>query len=207
MMAIHRIMEGIDIELIESIKLSPCLYDSRHPDFRYACRKDYQWQKVGDNLGMSGSEAKRRWTVLRDRYARELKQVHLNPNSTEFGKNDFFRRMDFLRIFIKRRDRKRLRKSERSVLASKVVKMDSNTMSPFETVDIGLDDEIEELEDSCHEYIEVKQEDFEDGQEVVELIQEYEECGGELQGIQSTCTTNEYDFNFLSSFLRFRDSG
>ncbi|XP_005175564.2 uncharacterized protein LOC101901168 isoform X1 [Musca domestica] len=98
-----RPLDEIDIDLIESIKLSPCLYDNRHPDFRLVYKKDLQWSRVGANVGMSSLEARKRWTVLRDRYARELKQMNLNPKDKSFAKNDFFCRMDFLRRFIKKR--------------------------------------------------------------------------------------------------------
>lgn len=103
MTANHRPLEEGDIELIERIRATPCLYDSKNPDFRLVYKKEQQWQTVAEGLDMSHWEARKRWTVLRDRYARELKQLLLHPDSMEYGKNEFFHRMDFLRNFVKKR--------------------------------------------------------------------------------------------------------
>ncbi|XP_011292400.3 transcription factor Adf-1-like [Musca domestica] len=103
MTANHRPLDEIDISLIEFIKLSPCLYNNRHPDFRSVHKKNLQWSRVGTNIGMSPQEARKRWTALRRRYARELKQVNHNPTDKSYGQSDFFCRMDFLRHFIKKR--------------------------------------------------------------------------------------------------------
>ncbi|SPP74407.1 uncharacterized protein LOC117586829 [Drosophila guanche] len=103
----HRPLDESDIQLIETIRATPSLYDPQLPSFRLSQRKEEDWAKVAGSLRISITDARRRWTCLRDRYSRELKQMRLHPTS-EFGRNDFFRQMDFLREFVrKRRERNR----------------------------------------------------------------------------------------------------
>ncbi|EDW00959.1 uncharacterized protein LOC6561267 [Drosophila grimshawi] len=107
MSAHHRPLDESDVMLIRTIRSTPSLYDHRHGDFRLSQRKEEDWAKVADTLNISSPDARRRWTCLRDRYSRELKQMRLHPAS-EFGRNEFFRQMDFLREFVrKRRERSR----------------------------------------------------------------------------------------------------
>lgn len=103
MTANHRALDEADIRLIEQVQGTPGLYDSRSPDFRLANKKEQQWDQVAEMLGMTQWEARKRWTCLRDRYVRELKQMVLHPGRSKYGRNDFFRRMDFLRAFVKKR--------------------------------------------------------------------------------------------------------
>lgn len=103
MTAYHRALDEADIRLIEQVQGAPCLYDSRNPDFRLANKKEQQWNQVAELLGMTQWEARKRWTCLRDRYVRELKQTIMHPGRNKFGKSGFFRRMDFLRAFVKKR--------------------------------------------------------------------------------------------------------
>lgn len=107
MSAHHRPLDESDVLLIRTIRSTPSLYDHRHGDFRLSQRKEEDWAKVAEALNISSPDARRRWTCLRDRYSRELKQMRLHPAS-EFGRNEFFRQMDFLREFVrKRRERNR----------------------------------------------------------------------------------------------------
>lgn len=103
MTANHRALDESDIRLIEQVQGTPGLYDSRSPDFRLANKKEQQWDQVAEMLGMTQWEARKRWTCLRDRYVRELKQMIIHPGRSKYGRNDFFRRMDFLRAFVKKR--------------------------------------------------------------------------------------------------------
>lgn len=103
MTANHRALDAADISLIEKVKGTPPLYDSSSPDFKFAYRKEQLWENVAATLGMSSGDGRRRWTCLRDRYSRELKQMRLHPEKHEFGNNDFFRQMDFLRKFVRKR--------------------------------------------------------------------------------------------------------
>ncbi|EDW32790.1 GL10159 [Drosophila persimilis] len=103
----HRPLDASDIQLIQTIRETPSLYDPQLPSFRLSQRKEEDWLKVAETLRISTVDARRRWTCLRDRYSRELKQMRLHPTS-EFGRNDFFKQMDFLRQFVrKRRERNR----------------------------------------------------------------------------------------------------
>ncbi|XP_053962351.1 uncharacterized protein LOC128865939 isoform X2 [Anastrepha ludens] len=106
-MALRRSLEESDLALIARVKMTPSLYDQRNPDFRLAYRKEQEWETVGAMVGMSAVEARRRWTCLRDRYSRELKQLRLHPEKEEYVKNSFFRQMDFLRRYIRRRRSRR----------------------------------------------------------------------------------------------------
>ncbi|XP_065369550.1 uncharacterized protein hng1 [Calliphora vicina] len=111
----HRPLEEGDIELIDRVRASPCLYDTKDPNFRLIYKKEQEWQAVADGLAMSHWEARKRWTVLRDRYARELKQLIMHPDSTEYGNNDFFLRMNFIRNYVKKREVKRKRCNSQGV--------------------------------------------------------------------------------------------
>ncbi|XP_039481113.1 uncharacterized protein LOC120445057 isoform X1 [Drosophila santomea] len=108
----HRPLDDSDILLIQTIRDTPSLYDPQLPSFRLSQRKEEDWAKVADLLNISISDARRRWTCLRDRYSRELKQKRLHP-SGEFGHNDFFRKMDFLREFVRKRRERRGRERDR----------------------------------------------------------------------------------------------
>ncbi|EDW73814.1 uncharacterized protein Dwil_GK19657 [Drosophila willistoni] len=107
MSAHHRPLDESDVLLIRTIRDTPSLYDPQLPSFRASHRKTEDWMKVAEILNITPTDARRRWTCLRDRYSRELKQMRLHPTS-DFGRNDFFRKMDFLRDFVrKRRERNR----------------------------------------------------------------------------------------------------
>ncbi|KAH8279430.1 hypothetical protein KR026_009574 [Drosophila bipectinata] len=108
----HRPLDESDILLIRTIRDTPSLYDPQLPSFRLSQRKEEDWAKVAEVLNISIMDARRRWTCLRDRYSRELKQKRLHP-SGEFGHNDFFRKMDFLRSFVRKRRERRGRDRER----------------------------------------------------------------------------------------------
>ncbi|KAH8353893.1 hypothetical protein KR067_000151 [Drosophila pandora] len=108
----HRPLDESDILLIRTIRDTPSLYDPQLPSFRLSQRKEEDWARVADVLNISIMDARRRWTCLRDRYSRELKQKRLHP-SGEFGHNDFFRKMDFLRSFVRKRRERRGRDRER----------------------------------------------------------------------------------------------
>ncbi|KAH8271582.1 hypothetical protein KR018_009387 [Drosophila ironensis] len=113
----HRPLEESDIQLIRAIRETPSLYDPQLPSFRLSQRKEEDWAKVADALNITMMDARRRWTCLRDRYSRELKQKRLHP-SGEFGHNDFFRKMDFLRDFVRKRRERRSRDRIREQKAS-----------------------------------------------------------------------------------------
>lgn len=111
MSAHHRPLDESDVMLIRTIRSTPSLYDHRHSDFRLSQRKEEDWAKVAETLKISSPDARRRWTCLRDRYSRELKQMRLHPSS-EFGRNEFFRQMDFLREFVRKRRERRRREDD-----------------------------------------------------------------------------------------------
>ncbi|KAH8372859.1 hypothetical protein KR009_006587 [Drosophila setifemur] len=108
----HRPLDASDILLIRTIRETPSLYDPQLPSFRLSQRKEEDWSKVADILNISTMDARRRWTCLRDRYSRELKQKRLHPTG-EFGHSDFFRKMDFLRDFVRKRRERRGRDRDR----------------------------------------------------------------------------------------------
>ncbi|XP_022221706.1 uncharacterized protein LOC111073615 [Drosophila obscura] len=136
----HRPLDAADIQLIQTIRETPSLYDPQLPSFRLSQRKEEDWAKVAENLRISITDARRRWTCLRDRYSRELKQMRLHPTS-EFGRNDFFRQMDFLRDFVrKRRERNRRDQTPTGWLKvdmrrNKLIKMPAETDSLIEAPD------------------------------------------------------------------------
>lgn len=120
----HRPLDESDILLIRTIRETPSLYDPQLPSFRLSQRKEEDWAKVADVLNISTTDARRRWTCLRDRYSRELKQKRLHP-SGEFGHNDFFRKMDFLRDFVRKRRERRGRERDRDQKPSGWLKVDT----------------------------------------------------------------------------------
>lgn len=90
-----------DIELVKAIKQNAALYDPSHPDFKYTMRKEEIWQEVATYLGITSLDLKRRWTCLRDKYTRELKQRREEILRTE--PSPFFNSMEFLRPFVRKR--------------------------------------------------------------------------------------------------------
>lgn len=102
-MSTNRCMDASDIALVLKVKETPSLYDPLNPDFKFAFRKEQIWNNVSSYLGISANDARRRWTCLRDRYSRELKQRRMNPQKIDFGPDEFFNTMDFLRRFVRRR--------------------------------------------------------------------------------------------------------
>ncbi|KAL5287449.1 hypothetical protein ACFFRR_008385 [Megaselia abdita] len=94
-----------DIELIKAIKQNPALYDPSNRDFKYMMRKEEIWQDVANYLGITVADLKRRWTCLRDKYTRELKQRRLEILKTE--PSTFFGTMDFLRQFVRKRSERK----------------------------------------------------------------------------------------------------
>ncbi|XP_016990453.1 uncharacterized protein LOC108052553 [Drosophila rhopaloa] len=119
----HRPLDDSDILLIQTIRETPSLYDPQLPSFRLSQRKEEDWARVADVLNISTMDARRRWTCLRDRYSRELKQKRLHP-SGEFGHNDFFRKMDFLRDFVRKRRERRGRDRDRDQKPAGWLKVD-----------------------------------------------------------------------------------
>lgn len=149
MTAYHRPLDESDIRLIEQVQRAPCLYDSRNPDFRLANKKEQQWDQVAELLGMTQWEARKRWTCLRDRYVRELKQTVLHPGRNKFGKSSFFQQMDFLRAYVKKR--KQRHNSKGNSLSSKnclkYMEFITTTMNNFEE-----NTEPTNFESHCHQH-------------------------------------------------------
>ncbi|XP_075167792.1 hinge1 [Haematobia irritans] len=137
----HRPLDELDAQLIELIKSSPCIYDPQNIDFRFVQKKDLQWVKVSQALDMSDADARKRWTILRDRYSRELKLMSLHPRSQDLGRSEFFHKMDFLRRFVKRR-------------RSRSKRNDINSPFSFESIEMHPQmheiHEIEESQDSMY---------------------------------------------------------
>ncbi|KAH8299603.1 hypothetical protein KR044_003437 [Drosophila immigrans] len=153
MSAHHRPLDESDVQLIRTIRSTPSLYDHRHGDFRLSQRKEEDWAKVAEALNISSPDARRRWTCLRDRYSRELKQMRLHPTS-EFGRNEFFRQMDFLREFVrKRRERSRRDDTPTSWLKTEVraTKLMKLRAEPEPMIEHDLDDS-QAYDDCDHNY-------------------------------------------------------
>ncbi|KAL7735202.1 hypothetical protein ACLKA6_014916 [Drosophila palustris] len=153
MSAHHRPLDESDVLLIRTIRSTPSLYDHRHGDFRLSQRKEEDWAKVAEALNISSPDARRRWTCLRDRYSRELKQMRLHPAS-EFGRNEFFRQMDFLREFVrKRRERNRRDDTPTSWIKTEVraSKLSKARTEPETLIEQDLDES--QVYDECdHNY-------------------------------------------------------
>lgn len=149
-MTAHRALEDSDMALIERVRMTPSLYDHRNLDFRLAYRKEQEWEVVGAMVGMTATEARRRWTCLRDRYSRELKQLRLHPEKNEYGNSPFFRQMDFLRKFVrKRRNRRRngfIEYENQSAEEQKVNKGEQNIHKNEEEDDYNLENYDEQSE-------------------------------------------------------------
>ncbi|XP_037953015.1 uncharacterized protein LOC119683421 [Teleopsis dalmanni] len=140
MTANHRVLDEADIILINKVRTTPALYDPRHIDFRLADRKEEEWISIATFLGISSNVARRRWTCLRDRYTRELKQLRLHPENGEFGHNDFFKSMDFLRKFVKKRKERRSNIHRQGYLRNSADNINANIKLDI-TTDIDYEDE------------------------------------------------------------------
>lgn len=95
-------MDPSDLELVRGVRATPALFDPTNSDFKFAYRKEKIWIELSQYLGINMNDARRRWTCLRDKYTRELKSRRLNPN-LEYGHDEFFKEMDFLRPYVRKR--------------------------------------------------------------------------------------------------------
>uniref|UniRef100_A0A1I8Q373 MADF domain-containing protein n=1 Tax=Stomoxys calcitrans TaxID=35570 RepID=A0A1I8Q373_STOCA len=170
-----RPLNELDAELVELIRASPCLYDPKNIDFRYIHKKDMQWAKVAERLGMSTEDARKRWTFLRDRYSRELKLMHMYPRRQELGKSELFRRMDFLRGFVKRRRTRGQRQEPiQSAFNFETIEMQSQTgMQDIQDVEDSQDSTIY---DRKYSYLSDQKPNIASSPAIVEIHGESQDC-------------------------------
>uniref|UniRef100_A0A2A4JNE2 MADF domain-containing protein n=2 Tax=Heliothis virescens TaxID=7102 RepID=A0A2A4JNE2_HELVI len=71
--------EKLDIKLIGLVKGQPILYDTNHPKYMDFNTREVAWQKIGDELKMSGSDCKTRWVNIRDVHRRIMKKNLSDP--------------------------------------------------------------------------------------------------------------------------------
>ncbi|XP_055905886.1 transcription factor Adf-1 [Eupeodes corollae] len=95
-------MDPSDLELVRGVRATPALFDNTNSDFKFAYRKEKIWVELSEYLGINMNDARRRWTCLRDRYTRELKNRRLNPN-IDYPQDEFYKEMDFLRPYVRKR--------------------------------------------------------------------------------------------------------
>ncbi|XP_033255271.1 uncharacterized protein LOC117194914 [Drosophila miranda] len=198
----HRPLDASDIQLIQTIRETPSLYDPQLPSFRLSQRKEEDWAKVAETLRISTIDARRRWTCLRDRYSRELKQMRLHPTS-EFGRNDFFKQMDFLRQFVRKR-RERNRRDQTPTVWVKVDMRRNKLMKMSTETDTLIEDSHVYEETDEHNYdtkLEVQTSHSEtysvlveadDGQEPEQESFEEDFIGDEHKTMDSTTTTSPH---------------
>ncbi|KAH1006882.1 hypothetical protein HUJ05_007573 [Dendroctonus ponderosae] len=59
--------------LIELVEKYPILYDLSHEDYKNIRKKDKLWDKIGQEIHITGEEAKKKWKNLRDTYVRIIR--------------------------------------------------------------------------------------------------------------------------------------
>ncbi|XP_067118580.1 transcription factor Adf-1-like [Centruroides vittatus] len=70
---------------IETVRKYPCLYDKKCTDFKDTTLKKTIWTAIGEQFGISGDDAEKRWKNLRDRYTKErrkMRESHVSGAST-----------------------------------------------------------------------------------------------------------------------------
>uniref|UniRef100_A0A0A1WTN1 Transcription factor Adf-1 n=1 Tax=Zeugodacus cucurbitae TaxID=28588 RepID=A0A0A1WTN1_ZEUCU len=90
-----------DVRLIELVENHEIIYNKHGAVFQGTENKRDSWIKIAEDMGMTAEECIKRWTCLRERYTRELKQVETNPNFVVGW--PLFGPLSFLRKFIKQR--------------------------------------------------------------------------------------------------------
>ncbi|XP_059153331.1 uncharacterized protein LOC131939125 [Physella acuta] len=80
-------------ELIQMIQCYPMLYDASHPDFKK--KKDPIYEEIGNILGESGEDVKRKWRNLKDTFTRSIRgQSFYKNGQTKWKWTD---QMEFMR--------------------------------------------------------------------------------------------------------------
>ncbi|KAG0411882.1 hypothetical protein HPB47_010992 [Ixodes persulcatus] len=59
--------------LIMHVESHPWLYDTSRSDYRDSTKRDNAWAYIAQQMGVTEAECKRRWRLIRDRYAKESK--------------------------------------------------------------------------------------------------------------------------------------
>ncbi|XP_022190688.1 uncharacterized protein LOC111049004 [Nilaparvata lugens] len=90
------------LQLIELVRQNDILYNFKHPEFHDYGQKETIWAGIDARLSQQDGESKRKWTMLRDAYRRNLRNRRDNPNRKPFK---FSRQMAFIRPhFVKQPD-------------------------------------------------------------------------------------------------------
>uniref|UniRef100_W8CDM1 Transcription factor Adf-1 n=2 Tax=Ceratitis capitata TaxID=7213 RepID=W8CDM1_CERCA len=86
--------------LVELVKKHEIIYNNRCVGFKGADKRSI-WAQIGVQIGMTGEECFKKWTSIRERYTRELKNFANKPNhKTEWL---LFYSLSFLREYVKQR--------------------------------------------------------------------------------------------------------
>lgn len=100
------IMDEFEDELlIAEVKKSPILYDKNHVFFKNLGRKRAVWEDVGEQIGMDGEIAKKRWINIRDAFQAYLNRLLAASSSHDprtIKKYKYAHLLDFLLAHMKK---------------------------------------------------------------------------------------------------------
>nr|CAD7205495.1 unnamed protein product [Timema douglasi] len=82
-----------DEKLIELVKMHPALYDRGQEDYKDAQMKEIIWKTIGESVGKTVGECKKRWKDIRDNYFRNKRK---ELASTRLSKWRLYKLLTFL---------------------------------------------------------------------------------------------------------------
>lgn len=138
------IMDEFEDELlIAEVKKSPILYDKNHVFFKNLGRKRAVWEDVGEQIGMDGEIAKKRWINIRDAFQAYLNRLLAASSSHDprtIKKYKYAHLLDFLLAHMKKG---RFFKSAMQAVESSSAGSSSLNMQPScsATPDISVSDD------------------------------------------------------------------
>ncbi|XP_071481029.1 uncharacterized protein [Diadema antillarum] len=72
-------------ELIEEVRKREILYDPGHSEFKNVLKKNVEWESIGDFVGLSGSDAKRKWKNIKDSFRKYRQKLTKNSGQEAKG--------------------------------------------------------------------------------------------------------------------------
>ncbi|CAD7084045.1 unnamed protein product [Hermetia illucens] len=89
--------------LIRLVRKNPALWDNHSESYKKLPLKHRIWKKIASKLKCDVDAVKRRWKILRDRYAREHRKLAQIPENSSYEPWELYEEMLFLKDTLKPR--------------------------------------------------------------------------------------------------------
>uniref|UniRef100_A0A914ZI50 MADF domain-containing protein n=1 Tax=Parascaris univalens TaxID=6257 RepID=A0A914ZI50_PARUN len=83
--------------LIREVRRNPIVFDTSHPLYGNALKKQEAWNEIATKLGEKVEAIKTRWRTLRDRYTKERRRISINGGGSSFS---YYADLSFLDLFM-----------------------------------------------------------------------------------------------------------